>query len=184
MTERTDPNQHENSPNTHTFNQVINEERNILRNQYEMMQHIDDRALRITRTSAVLLGITFTGLSLLLEPSSDGPYLIAPKISTVAVYVGCIGLISLTFSLIIGIVTTQYSQPIYGIGERIRHGLSERRNAWKATSELSDEYDDAISVMQTRLERNRNLLWSVQILFILGLVCLLIGSGIVISDAV
>lgn len=163
---------------------VINEERKTLERQYEMMQHIDDRALRITRTSTVLLGITFTGLSLLVIPSSETADLIVPNISYMATCVGSIGIFSITTSLFIGIVTTQYSRPIYGIGEKVRHRIGTRQSEQKALSEMSNEYDDAISAMQSRLERNRRLLWVVQIVFIIGLISLIIGSSFALSDAV
>lgn len=185
MPDRSDPYQSpETEPPAAVSQSVIDEERKTLERQYEMMQHIDDRALRITRTSAVLLGITFTGLSLLVRPSSETTDLIAPNISKLATWIGSIGVISITMALFIGIVTTQYSRPIYGVGEKVRQEIGARRNASKALSDLSNEYDDAISVMQTRLERNRVLLWAVQIVFIIGLVCLIIGSSLALSDAV
>lgn len=185
MSERSDPYQSPDDPPPSAVSKpVIDEERKTLSRQYEMMQHIDDRALRITRTSAVLLGITFTGLSLLVRPSSENANLIAPNIPLWATIFSSGGVLLLTFSLIVGIVTTQYSRPIYGIGERVRHDISARRSERRALSQMSEEYNDGISVMQSRLERNRKLLWAVQIIFILGLICLIVGSALVLSDAV
>jgi len=185
MSQSSDPYQDSNGPPPSAISKnVIDEEKETLARQYEMMQHIDDRALQITRTSAVLLGITFTGLSLLVTPSSDNSVLLLPDIPTLAIYSSSSGLLLLTASLVTGIVTTQYSRPIYGIGERPRHAISIRNNERKALSALSDEYDDGISAMQSRLERNRTLLWGVQILFILGLGLLIAGSGLVLSNVV
>jgi hypothetical protein len=185
MSQRFDPYQSQtDSSSPQVSDQILAEERGTLSRQYEMMQHIDDRAMRITRTSAVILGIILTGLSLLLERPEGSAELTAPALSLVSVILGSSGAGLLTFSLIIGVVTTQYSQPIYGIGERVRHGISSRRNPQVAISELSEEYDDGIAVMQGRLERNRDLLWIVQILFIFGLVLLLAGSCSVLLDAV
>ncbi len=185
MSERSDPYQSPDDPASSAISKhVIDEEREILSRQYEMMQHIDDRALRITRTAAVLLGITFTGLSLLARPSSENANLVVPDVSKAATVSSSLGVLLLTFALIFGIVTTQYSRPIYGIGERVRHDISVRRSTRKALAEMSDEYDDGISAMQTRLERNRKLLWAVQIFFILGPICLIVGSALVLSDAV
>jgi len=185
MAKDSDPYQHStDSPPSTVSEHVIDEERETLARQYEMMQHIDDRALRITRTSAVLLGITFTGLSLLVRSSSESAKLVIPNISSLAEGFSSIGVLLLAASLVVGIVTTQYSRPIYGIGERVRHGIGTRRSERKALSEMSDEYDDGISAMQTRLERNRKLLWAVQIIFILGLGCLIVASALVLSDAV
>lgn len=185
MSDRPDPYQStDNQPSPTVSKHVIDEERETLSRQYEMMQHIDDRALRITRTSAVLLGITFTGLSILVRPSSESAKLIAPNIPFWAMLTSSGGVLLLTSSLIVGIVTTQYSRPIYGIGERVRHDISARRSTRRALVEMSNEYDDGISVMQSRLERNRRLLWAVQIIFIFGLIFLIIGSSLVLSDAV
>jgi len=185
MTSRSDPHQFSGgSPPRSVSKHIVDEEQKTLSKQYEMMQHIDDRALRITRTSAVLLGITFTGLSLLIRLNSSATKLLIPDISFRASVFGIAGLLCLTLSLIVGIVTTQYSRPIYGVGERIRHGISARRSESTALSDLSAEYDDAIAAMQSRLERNRRLLWGVQILFISGLLLLLAASILVVSEAV
>lgn len=170
MSDRSDPYQSPDiDPPAAVSRTVINEERKTLERQYEMMQHIDDRALRITRTSTVLLGITLTGLSFLIIPSSETADLIVPSISGIATCAGLIGILLIAISLLIGIVTTQYSRPIYGVGEKVRHRIGARQCESKAMSEMSNEYDDAISVMQSRLERNRRLLWAVQIVFIIGL---------------
>lgn len=185
MSDRSDPRQDTDyQPPPAVSKHVIDEERKTLSRQYEMMQHIDDRALRITRTSAVLLGITFTGLSILASPSSENAALVVPEIPLMATVSSSLGVFLLTLSLIVGIVTTQYSRPIYGIGQRVRYDIGARRSERKALSEMSDAYDDGISVMQSRLERNRRLLWGVQIVFILGLVGLIVGAALVLSDAV
>lgn len=177
MSGRSDPLQSSGGPSTQLVSKhVLDEERLLIRRQYEMMQHIDDRALRITRTSAVLLGIFVTGLSLLLQPSPTASGLVAPDISASSLLAGLGGTVSLVFSLHLGIVTTQYSQPVYGINERVRDGIHSRSDESKALSDLSNSYAEQISTMETQLERNRNLLWMVQMSFVLGML-LLFSAG-------
>jgi len=174
----------EESPPAEVSEIALQEERAIVARQYEMMQHIDDRALRITRTSAVLLGIVLTGVSLMTQTVDGSTSLHLPQLSTWGERFGAGGILLLIGSIVVGTITTQYSRPIYGPGMLVRHSISARRNKWQALAELSNEYDDAIDEMQGRVERNRTLLWALQIAFICALVSLAVGAYLAFESAV
>jgi hypothetical protein len=118
-------------------------------------------------------------LSLLLQPSADTAGLSVPTLPKSSTYLGIAGVFSITTSLCLGIIATQYSRPIYGIDEAVRDGIHIRSSESKALSDLSDRFDRQISVMQTRLERNRYLLRYVQITFVLGVVLLFFTAVVV-----
>lgn len=162
---------------------VLHEQRTILARQYDMMEHIDDRALRITRTSSVLLGIVLTGLSLVIQTKPDGTALYLPPIGYWSKLLGTGGIVCLVASIVVGILTTQYSRPIFGPGPRVRDSLRGRRSVSTAVRELADEHDDAITEMKGSVMWNRRLLWTVQLFFVGGLGLLVLSAFLLLSNA-
>ena len=161
---------------------VLEESRAILDRQNDMMEHIDDRALNLVRTAAVLLGIIITGLNVALTGQPLSPTDLLDELDPLVLVAGGIGVGSLVLAVLTGVVTTQYSRPIHGPGEEPRIRVRNRSSRAYALRELVREYDDQVQEMAGIIESNRAILWVLQIEMIVAVTALATAMGFILPS--
>ena len=164
-------------PNKENFEMIVRASQTTIDRQNEMMEHIDDRALSIVRTAAVLLGIIISGLNVALSSTQKSPVELLNLLTESVVVVGSIGVAFLVVAVLTGVVTTQYSRPVHGTGQRPRVRIRNRPSRGQSLRELSREYDDQIREMAGRIESNRTILWVLQIEMVGAVVSLALAMG-------
>lgn len=92
---------------------------------------------------------------------------------------GSIGIVFLVMVVLTGTVTTQYSRPIHGTGERPRVQIRNRTSRERALRELAGEYDDQIQVMSDQIESNRTILWLLQLELVIAVASLAVATGFI-----
>jgi len=174
-----DPYQREivSQPNADNFETLLEEARATIVRQNDMMEHIDDRALNLVRTAAVLLGIIITGLNVASSGTPTPPTALLDEIDTLALVAGSVSVGFLVLSVLTGVVTTQYSRPIHGTGERPRVQIRNRPSRGQSLRELARQYDDQIQEMAVRIESNRKILWALQIEMVIAVTSLAAAMG-------
>ena len=176
-----DPYQHatETRLNEKNFELLLEESRATIVRQNDMMEHIDDRALNLVRTAAVLLGIIISGMNVALSGHRMSPTMLLNRLSDLVLVVGSVGIAFLVLAVLTGVVTTQYSRPIHGTGERPRVRIRNRSSRERSLRELAREYDDQIQEMAGRIESNRRILWTLQIEMVIAVASLALAMGFI-----
>lgn len=166
-------------PNPENFETLLEEARATIIRQNDMMEHIDDRALNLVRTAAVLLGIIITGLNVALSGTGISPTALLNEVDDLALIIGSVSVGFLVLAVLTGVVTTQYSRPIHGTGERPRVRIRNRPSRGRSLRELAREYDDQIQEMAGRIESNRRILWALQIEMVIAVTSLAVAMGFI-----
>ena len=165
--------------NGKNFELLLEESRATIVRQNDMMEHIDDRALNLVRTAAVLLGIIISGVNVALSGHQMSPTMLLNTLSDLVLAVGSVGVAFLVLAVLTGVVTTQYSRPIHGTGERPRVRIRNRSSRERSLRELAREYDDQIQEMAGRIESNRRILWMLQIEMVIAVASLALAMGFI-----
>ena len=147
--------------------------------QIETLEGIDDKAAHVTRFVVLLLGVVFTGLSLV--PLFGGGR--AGIDSIVAVVTAAVGVAGLLGSLGFAVVTFLSSAFEYGPDETICDYIAEHRvQTDEYTSVLLRSYSEAVrrnrTVVRTNARRFRNSLASL----LVGSVSFALGGAFLVLD--
>lgn len=153
------------------FARVIDESRVTLQNQIEFSDELDDKAMRTTRTSVLLLGIVISALGVAQTNPLD-------NLPLETLGIAAIGMVFLFASALLGTGTYAVTDVPFGIGSNYRKdALTGNYSEKEWLVELLRGYNRWSRDIRLQNAHNTAYLSRVQILLVLGMSCLVIAAG-------
>lgn len=140
----------------------------------EIIEEIDDKAMRSVRTAVILSGLVASAIGV-SGPSAIGSFTMLP------ILIGGLGVVALTVSIIYGIGVYTVTRYTTGIGPSHRSDVitgGYTSDEWLV--EMLHEYDDWSKKIDREIDNNKTYLDIVQLSLLLSVVALLTSSTMVV----
>lgn len=160
--------------NTGALRNAVEESQRGYDKKVEVLEEIDDKAMRSVRTAVILSGLVASAVGV-SGPSALSSFTILP------ILIGCLGVVSLAISIVYGIGIYTVTRYTTGIGPTHRSDVitgGYTQEEWLV--EMLYEYDDWSSRIEDEIDNNKFYLDIVQLSLLFSVISLITSASMIV----